>query len=263
MALGRLLGKAAAGSLTIVELPENIRKLQEWREIFQAFGFRAFKTERVSGRVRVYLSKNLPSVQSRKWSIVLPRFNSDNTFERLFQWIAFFQRFDSIVDTEIILIEDVPLVGNANMLKNIATEGFFVRKRHFEPFGLARAIATGIHFSAGRRVLVDCDSAIPVDEILPLLEASFPLDPERDHFLIAGIPFRSGTNLKKKPSKVGRALRNLLWISWRERLRFALMSGETAQKLLPVLKSGAGFFRARLIGRGIGLFEAAVRDMRS
>ncbi|MCE9596864.1 MAG: hypothetical protein K8S54_02760 [Spirochaetia bacterium] len=263
MALGRLLGRAAAGSLTIVELPENIRKLQEWREIFQAFGFRVFRTERNAGRARVYLNKSVPSVQSRKWSIILPRYRVENTFERLFQWIAFFQRFDAIVDAEIILIEDIPLVGNDSMLKNIATEGFFLRKKHFESFGLSKAIATGIHFSAGRRVLVDCDSSVPVDEIQALLETTFRLDTRLDNFVVTGIPWASGTNLRKKPGRIRRILRKLFWVSWKERMRFTLMPGETAQALLPMFQAGPGFFRPGLVRRGIALHETSVRSMKS
>jgi len=226
MAVARLLNPAAAGSVTILEFKEMDRKLSEWREVFQALGFRVLKLHRETRTLSAVLHKSVPSASSKKRTILMPRVREENTFERLYEWIGFLQRFDAIADSEIILVEDVPLTGNDRMMQNIVREGFFLRKTHFRPFGLSRALATGFHFSAGRKIIVDSDPTIPADEIQSLLETSFPLDMDGSPFLVSGIRKDPSTDLKRSRRfcKTGNGNSS----GWKKRMRFALLTDDAA-----------------------------------
>ncbi|HNJ34324.1 MAG TPA: hypothetical protein PK881_08760, partial [Leptospiraceae bacterium] len=51
IALARLLECAAAGSMAVLEFNESIRRASEWKEVFQALGFKVLKIGRRSGRL--------------------------------------------------------------------------------------------------------------------------------------------------------------------------------------------------------------------
>jgi len=228
--LAAILDRASQKSRSIVEWADTDRSTSDWREVFQALGFTVESISRIKGVRRAVLSRSMPVQQTRNWSIILPRLTTRTGFERLYEWIGFFQRFDSIINTEITLVEDVPLAGNEEMLRNLEREGFFQRKTHFRPAGLVECIRTGVLFSSGRRILIDGDERIPVTEALTLLEAGYPLDQEEEFYRVEGIPVSAEADLR-------RALRHKIE-AWRGRRRgfpesllFSLMSAEAAQRI--------------------------------
>lgn len=228
--LAAILDRASQKSRSIIEWADTGRSMSDWREVFQALGFTVESTSRIKGVRRAVLARSMPVQQTKNWSIILPRLSTRTGFERLYEWIGFFQRFDSIINTEITLVEDVPLAGNEEMLRSLEREGFFQRKTHFRPAGLLQCIRTGVLFSSGRRILIDGDERIPVTEALALLEAGYPLDQEEEFYRVEGIPVSAEPDLR-------RAFRHRME-AWRGRHRgfpgkllFSLMSAEAAQRI--------------------------------
>lgn len=233
IALARLLECAAAGSMAVLEFNESIRRASEWKEVFQALGFKVLKMGRRSGRLIATLYKPVHPASLRRWSVILPHSGSANTFARLYDWIAFFQRFDSIGEAEIILVEDDPLEGNVKMLNSIASEGFFLRKRHYRPAGLMHSLATGIHFSSGRKIILDADPRIQPMESLSLLEASYPLDYDRLAYFVIGNPTDGQTDLREAHARRRRRFFSSLFAKSESRFTFSLLTGEGARSGMP------------------------------
>jgi hypothetical protein len=229
--LAAILDRASQKSRSIVEWRDTSRSISDWREVFQALGFTVESASRIRGARRAVLSRTMPVQQSKHWSIILPRLSASTGFERLYEWIGFFQRFDSIINTEITLVEDVPLAGNEEMLRNLEREGFFQRKTHFRPAGLLECIRTGVLFSSGRRVLIDGDERIPVTEALTLLEAGYPLDQKEEFYRVHGIAVSAEPDLKRKFSQRMQAWKARHMRGFPERLLFSLMSAEAAQRI--------------------------------
>ena len=229
--LAAVLDRASQKSRSIVEWRDTDRSLSDWREVFQALGFTVESTSRIKGSRRAVLSRTMPVQQSKHWSVILPRLSANTGFERLYEWIGFFQRFDSIINTELTLVEDIPLAGNAEMLRNLEREGFFQRKTHFRPAGLLECIRTGVLFSSGRRILIDGDERIPVTEALALLEAGYPLDQKEEFYRVDGIAVGAEPDLKLKFSHKMQAWKARHLRGFPERLLFSLMSAETAQRI--------------------------------
>lgn len=229
--LAFVLDRASQKSRSIVEWRDTDRSISDWREVFQALGFTVESTSRIRGVRRAVLSRTMPVQQSRNWSVILPRLNASTGFERLYEWIGFFQRFDSIINTELTLVEDVPLAGNEEMLRNLEREGFFQRKTHFRPAGLLECIRTGVLFSSGRRIFIDGDGRIPVTEALTLLEAGYPLDQTEEFYRVDGIPVSAEPDLKRSVSHKLEAWKARHLRGFPESLLFSLMSAETAQRI--------------------------------
>lgn len=214
-----------------MEWKTSARSAADWKEVFQALGFTVEHLGRKHGVYRAVLSRTLPAQKARRFSVILPREGEKTGFDRLFEWIGFFQRFDAILNAEITLVEDVPLGGNEEMLRNLEREGFFQRKTHFRPAGFLQCLRTGVLFSTGQLIIIDGSEGVPVTEVQTLLEAAYPLDATEEFFSVRSLPVNMNTDLRRKLQT-----RKELWSArlraFPENLRFSLHSAEAARRIL-------------------------------